>query len=136
MIQRFTGVLLDTEEAGYVARALDLLAQLLAGQRSQPTPKLASVTAKLHKAAENASASGRTGSISGSLRATQHDSDNDADYATVGTGEAARILGCTPGNVRDLARRGRLTVTHTGTRWRFDAQAVIALAERRASKPR
>lgn len=131
MIARVSGVLLDADEASYLARALDLLAKLLAEQRSHPTARLTAVTTKLRKAAENAGDSAR--SVSGTARkiAAQQDSVDDPVHATLGTSEAARILGITPNAARDLARRRRIPAEHTGTRWRFDAAAVIVEAERR-----
>ncbi|WP_235849654.1 helix-turn-helix domain-containing protein [Mycolicibacterium doricum] len=129
-----SGVLLDAEEADYVARALDLLARLLAGQRSHPAARLAAVTAKLRKSTDKTGDS--TQSVSESARefAAQRDSMHDPAYATMGTGDAARILGITPNGARDLARRRRIPARRTGTRWLFDAAAVIVEAERRASK--
>ena len=134
MIARVSGVLLDAEEADYVARALDLLANLLAGQRSHPTPRLAAVTAKLRKTTENTHVSAQSVGETARQFAAQRDPVNDPAHATLGTGDAARILGITPNAARDLARRRRIPARHTGTRWRFDAAAVVVEAERRAAK--
>ena len=77
MIARVAGVLLDADEAAYVARALDLLAQLLAGQRSQPSARLAAVTTKLRKASEPAGACGRSDRTTARFFAPQRDSVDD-----------------------------------------------------------
>ena len=134
MIARVAGVLLDADEAAYVARALDLLAQLLAGQRSQPSARLAAVTTKLRKASEPAGACGRSDRTTARFFAPQRDSVDDPTHAVMGTGDAARLLGITPNAVRDLARRNRLPAHHTGTRWVFDAAAVVGRAERKAAR--
>lgn len=42
----------------------------------------------------------------------------------VSTVEAAAVLGCTPSNVRDLARRGALPAHRTGGRWLLERDAV------------
>lgn len=42
----------------------------------------------------------------------------------VSTVEAATLLGCTAGNVRDLARRGALPAHRTGGRWLFERDGV------------
>jgi len=57
----------------------------------------------------------------------------DAEPHVIGTGDAARRLGITPNAVRDLARRGRIVATRTGTRWRFETRT---LDEYRASQRR
>ncbi|WP_048631165.1 helix-turn-helix domain-containing protein [Mycolicibacterium aurum] len=152
MISAQRGVFITTDDAAYIASALDLVGRLLAEQRdehghptpSQPSPRLAATTAKLHRTVASLAVRDSAGDHAQgseppdqttSVRAPQRDSV-DAGPHVIGTGEAARRLGITPNAVRDLARRGRLAVTHTGTRWRFDARAVHALAEQRASERR
>lgn len=146
------GVFITADDAAYVVHALDLLARLLAEQRdangnpmpSTPTPRLAAMTAKLRRTVDSLALRDKAADHAqcleapdgnASVRAPQYDSV-DAGPHDIGTGDAARRLGITPNAVRDLARRGRLAVTHTGTRWRFDAHAVNALAEQRASQRR
>ncbi|ULN47975.1 helix-turn-helix domain-containing protein [Mycolicibacterium goodii] len=46
--------------------------------------------------------------------------------------EAARILGCTPANLRDLRRRGVLAGQQVGREWLYRADEVHARAERRS----
>jgi excisionase family DNA binding protein len=143
------GVLLNVDDAAYIASALDVMGRLLAEQRhargnptpSQPSARLVATTAKLRRTVDSLTLRDGTAdhaqrpeppAESVSVRALQRNSV-DAGPHVVGTAEAAARLGCTPGNVRDLARRGRLAVTRTGTRWRFDTQA---LDEYRASQRR
>lgn len=105
-----------------------------AGQRSHPAARLAVVTAKLRKTTETAGDSTQSVSETARQFAAQRDSLDDPAHATLGTGDAARILGITPNAARDLARRRRIPARHTGTRWLFDAAAVIVEAEWRAAK--
>lgn len=149
------GVFLDRADAAYLANALDAFAQLLAERRdargnptpSQPSPRLVATMARLHRAvdslavrdvaAEHADhAEGSEPPVeTASVRAVQR-LPMDAGPHDIGTGDAARRLGITPNAVRDLARRGRLDGTRTGTRWRIDAHTVDAYADRRASQRR
>lgn len=136
MIQRFTGILLDVDEAAYIARALELLAQLLAERRSQPTPRLAAVTARLTKTAENGSAATHNGSNRGSSTPSRHDSRHHLDYALISTRDAAAQLETGERNIRDLIHRGRLPARRAGGRWLVDAAAVELRAERKAARRR
>lgn len=134
------GVFVTADDAAYIASALDEFARLMAERRdahgnpapSQPSPRLVAVTAKLHRTVASlaihdpAVDHGRRPKPPAEppdARALQRDS-MDAGPHVIGTGDAARRLGITPNAVRDLARRGRLTVTRTGTRWRFDTRAL------------
>lgn len=140
-------VILDPAEVDYVARALEHLAQVMAERRdengnpspSQPSARLATLTAKLRRAVDSLPvgdmAADHTEQTEPSaqpsdVRALQRDSMHGGRHE-LGTGEAARALGITPGGVRDLARRGRLPARHTGTRWVYPASAVDAEAEHR-----
>ena len=133
-IAALRGVFLDTDEAAYVTEALRLLGRLLVEQRSRPTARLESVTAKLAKAAETGSAATVNGSEGLPLRASDAADRHPRGYATVTPAEAARIIGCGARNVRDLAARGRLPARRTGGRWLLDAAAVAEQAEHRARK--
>lgn len=136
-------VLLDPGETGDVVRALDLLADALGrlrDERGNPTPsrpsaRLAAITEKLRKASAIADVSPSTVSRTVSNVALQPiPVDPRGHVAVMGTGAAARTLGVTPGAVRDLARRKRIPATWTGSRWTFDAAAIVYLAEHRARK--
>jgi hypothetical protein len=142
MIERVTGVLLDPGEAQYLARALVLLEKLLADNHSQPTARLRAVTMKLRKTTETFGATPEsTGSTARNGRAVSpygddfRDDDGRVHNATIGTNEAARILGVTPNAVRDLARRHRLPrAERPDGRWLLDPRVVVALAEQRAAR--
>jgi len=151
-------VLLDPDEAAYVAGALEEFAQLMAERRddrgnpapSQPSARLVSLTAKLRRTAgslvvtdsgadheQSAKPPAQPPERTASVRARQRNSVHSGRHvgaASMGTGQVARCLGITANACRDLARRGRLPARHTGTRWQFDAAAVVALAERRAAQ--
>lgn len=145
-------VILEPHDVDYVARALEEFARLMAERRdtrgrpapSQPSHRLQAVTEKLRGAVDSAGslavgdpAADHPEPIEPSaqpsdVRALQRDSVHGGRHE-LGTGDAARTLGITPGGVRDLARRGRLPARHTGTRWVYPADAVDAEAKHRAA---
>ncbi|WP_197381454.1 helix-turn-helix domain-containing protein [Mycolicibacterium mengxianglii] len=127
-------VLLDHDEAAYIAEALRLLGRLLAEQADQPTARLASLTARLAKAAETGRDATPNGSERLPMRAPGAAGVHARDYATVTVAEAARIIGCGQRNVRDLIRRDRLIARRSGGTWLLDAAAVEAHAARRAAR--
>lgn len=126
-------VLLDSADAAYLAEALQrLCAQLPQGL--SPSGKLGAIHAQLAKAVAYASNQGRDTSVDVREVGEQRDSRHAAAYDLVDSGEASRILGCTPANVRDLARRGRLPRHRAGGRWLYPARSVVVLAEERAAR--
>ncbi|MCV7076984.1 helix-turn-helix domain-containing protein [Mycobacterium szulgai] len=131
-------VLMDAGDADYIARALQLLAQLLRQNRSQPTPRLESVTAQLARSAAAGSTASQNGRNRGGCGASGDDTTHHLDYALLTTGEAARLLACGERNVRDLATRGAIPARRTGDRgrWLVDAAAVVARAERKSARHR
>lgn len=143
-------VILDPGEVDYVARALEHLAELMAGRRdaggnptpSQPSPRLVALTAKLRRTADSLpvgdtpvdhTQGAESSAQPSDVRAPQPVSVHGGRHE-YGTGDAARALGITAAGVRDLARRGRLPARHTGTRWVYPADAVNAEAEHRAAR--
>ena len=128
-IEKVSGVLLDASDADYLARAMKLLAALLAKQGSRPSPRLVDLERRLSRASSDATRSATSGYASGAKDSA--DRDALSAYEFVDTERAANILGCTPGNVRDLARRGRLPAIRSGGRWLYPAAAVVARAESR-----
>jgi hypothetical protein len=130
MIERIAGTLLAPDDADYVFRALKLLSELLGKQGSRPTPRLAEVTAKLGKTVAQADVSGRKTDATARNQGPQADSSDDFGYALISSAEAANILGCSPGNVRDLRRRGVLPARSSGGRWLYKASDVVRRAER------
>ena len=128
MIEKVSGVLLDAADADYLARALALFEEVLAKQGSRPSPRLVDLERRLSRASSDATRSTTSGYVSGAKDSA--DRDALSAYEFVDTERAANILGCTPGNVRDLARRGRLPAVRSGGRWLYPAAAVVARAER------
>lgn len=122
-------VLLDSEAAGYLAEALSRFFAVLSEHGSRPSAQLVDAQAKLRNAAVSASGSARNGSTSVSYVGGRRGSVHSGAYDLVDSGEAARILGCTPANVRDLARRGRLPSHRAGGRWLYPAAAVEQRAQ-------
>lgn len=147
-------LILDRDEVDYVARALEHLDQLMAERRdpdgnptpSQPSARLAALTAKLRRTVDSAEqlAITETGDhhaqraeppvATASVCAPQQDSVHAGPHDDIGTAEAARRLGITPNGVRDLVRRGRLGVRRAGGRWLVDAASVDAHAARKAAR--
>lgn len=132
-------VLLDPGEVEYLARALQTFAKWLRENRSEPTPRLESVTAQLTRCAQSAE-SGSAATSNGSKELPQGASDADARHpkgyaiATVTVAEAARLLGTGERNVRDLAARGRIPARRSGGVWLVDAAAVEARAAAKAAR--
>ena len=124
-IQRVSGVLLDVDDARYVASALDHLCA------TGPQPaRLAHIAKQLRKAVANASPAA-------SLRASQRDSSQSANcgtYDLLTAGEVAEALDCTLANVRDLRRRGQLPAHRAGREFLYPALPVLARAERKAQR--
>lgn len=128
------GVFITADDAAYIAEALRLLGRLMAEQRAQPSARLVTATTKLAKAAESGGATAPNGSRSLPLRASDADGVHHPGYASMSTGDAARLLDCGPRNVRDLMRRGRLVGRRSGGRWLVDAASVEAHAARKAAR--
>ena len=124
-------VLLDGDDARYLLRVLDQFVSVHASQGLAPNETLKAAKAKLAKAVASASDSGRNACVDVRLLGDQQDSPHTKPYDLLDTGEAASILGCTPANVRDLARRGSLRGHRAGGRWLYPAASVVARAERR-----
>ncbi len=127
-------VVLDSSDASYLAEALGRLSDALAEHGLRPSEQLSAMRVKLAKACANASDASKDTSVDVSKVGAQWDSAHTAAYDLVDSNEAARILGCTPANVRDLARRGRLPRHRAGGRWVYPARSVEQLAARRGAK--
>lgn len=128
-------VLLDADDADYLARALAMLPPLLTETRRTPAPRLLAVIAAFTKtsaaAVDSARNAIRTDSGGPGCASTPPDPGEPEPYAsTVDTATAARILGISPSAVRQLAQRGRLPARRPAGRWLYDAAAVVARAER------
>lgn len=126
-------VLLDSAEALYLSEALARLCGALGEHGLRPSARLEALQDKLTKACASASDSGRDTCVGVREVGDGQVSGHAGAYDLLDSAEAAAILGCTPANVRDLARRGRLAAHRAGRGWVYPARAVIALAERRAA---
>lgn len=118
------GVVLEVSEAAVLVAAIDDLC-LRTGR--QPSGRLGVILAKMRKSVAK---TGDSTPKTASLRDNSADPGEHCAYDLVSTGEAARILGCTPNNVRDLRRRGQLPAHHTGTRWLYPLRVVAARANK------
>lgn len=121
------GVLLEVSEAEVLVATIEDLCRRTG---RQPSGRLGPIVAKMRKVVAN---TGDSDTKTASLLGNTADSGQSSAYDLVTTGEAARIIGCTPNNVRDLRRRGQLPAHHTGTRWLYPLRMVEARAERQAA---
>lgn len=111
-IRRLDGVFVDSEDARKIVRALRLFHGMLPKVGSRPTEEFEELLARLGTA------------VHASIPAVHASESTDGahslqsfDHEFVDTITAARVLGCTPGNVRDRARRGTLPAVQVGGRW-------------------
>lgn len=126
MITHLRGALLEADDLDYVCRAMELLESVLVKQHCTPTARLRSVTAKLRETQALLASEHQT---QDGCAASSAESWNAAGHASISTAEAARILGCSLANVRDLVSRGRLPAERVGGRWAIDLAAVVRRAE-------
>lgn len=132
--QPIRGVYIDADDAVMVVRLLgdydEHLRSIPNGRPLGPRP----LRLKAELAAASARVSGQPSNVSSnvSLTVTVTDSVQDPVYALIDSGQAAAVLGCTPGNVRDLARRGRLAARRAGGRWVYSLLDVERIAAERA----
>lgn len=122
-------VLVDGADAQLLLKMFDALRT-----RGPITALAADLEARLRKAVVRVSENTANTDVDVRKVDEQQDSGDIAPYDLVDTAEAARILGCTPGNVRDLARRGRIPRHRAGGRWVYPARSVVIRAERQAAK--
>lgn len=127
-------VVLDVEDAAFLAEALRHDFAALQGCGIRPSPRVSLLQTTLAKSVADASESTQNTGADARCVGAQHDSGDTALYDLVDTQGAARILGCSQSNVRDLGRRGQLPRHRAGRGWVYPAAAVIARAERRAAK--
>ncbi len=120
------GVFLTLDDATYLA---DLLDRVCASTR--PSARLTLLAGQMRNASQSlapAQAKDLRGLVS------RPDPRQHATYDLVDVKEAARILGCTPANVRDLIARGRLAGHRAGRNWLLPARLVVERAERQAAR--
>lgn len=125
---RREALLIDPALVPYVARALDLL---LADRRRDGLVPVED----LQQLADEAAAIAATDEIrrSGSVEVPSVAGGGSDAVRWVDVTGAASHLGCTPENVRKLARRGSIRGVGGGRggEWRLDADSVAEYAERR-----
>lgn len=130
MIERISGVLIDEGDVDFLIRMFEQLPK----HGIRVVGALAEFESKLRKACAHARHSDRDTLPDVRKVDSQPDSGHVALYDLVDSAEAARILGCTAANVRDLARRGRIPRHRAGRGWVYPAASVVALAEKRAAR--
>ncbi|MDV8065539.1 DNA-binding protein [Rhodococcus sp. IEGM 1366] len=104
-IRRVDGVMLSPDDAYTLAESLRLFGMVLSRQGSRLTPRIERLRTQLVIAADaRTDAETRTSvPVDDWLPLSAHD--------LFDTDTAARVLGCSAGNVRDLARRGHYRLT-------------------------
>ncbi len=126
------GVLLDLDDAQYVSRALaHLVAEINADRGRVASARLVAVTERLARACETARRATPAASNVASSAVADPPPPDDSPYEWITSVEAARILGCTPANVRDRAGRGTLPARRAGGRWVLPAAAIEWIAQSR-----
>lgn len=120
------GVFLTVDDATYLADALDRVCATML-----PAPRLAYLTGQLRKSCHSLAPT-QAKDLRG--LASRPDPRHHATYDLVDVKEAARILGCTPSNVRDLIARGRLAAHRAGRSWLLPARTVVEYAEQRDTR--
>lgn len=123
------GVFIDLDEARYLVEVLEQAARI-----GRPSARVADVTRRLRRTCDKAAAASATANESANGRDTQPNTGDIRAHDLLTAGEAARVIGCTPANVRWLRQRGHLPAHRAGSRWLYPAAAVIGYAERRAAR--
>lgn len=123
-IQRFSGVVLDLDEARTLLEVLENASRV-----SRPGARAQDITRRLRSACGDATKTARRGALPTDLRQLSvHD--------LLTAGEAALIIGCGVANVRYLRARNHLRACRVGSRWLYPAEPVVVYAERKAARLR
>jgi hypothetical protein len=128
VIQRVTGVLLDTDEARYLVEVLEHAVRI-----ARPSARVADITRRLRRTVDAANAAAN-GNANG--RAPEPDPGHIRAHDLLTAGDAARVIECTTANIRWLRQHGHLPAHRAGNRFLYPAAAVVEYAEHRASKRR
>lgn len=124
------GVVFDLEDAQFVARALAHLVGEIDRDRGRvASARLTAVAERVRRACENASRTAGSASRGASSALAEPEPPDHGPYDWITAAEAARVLGCTPSNVRDRARRGTLPARRAGGRWVLPAAAIERAAQ-------
>lgn len=129
MIQRFTGILIDVEEAGFLADVLEHAARI-----GGPSPKVDHLIRRLRRAVGEAGLASGGANETANIKRPQPDPGHLRAYDLLAAADAARIIGCSTANVRYLRARGHLPAHRAGSRWLYPAAPVVEYAERRAKR--
>lgn len=129
MIQRFSGVLLDMQEAAYLADVLEHAARI-----GRPSARVDDLIRRLRRVVGEPGAPSADANGIGKECATQPDPGHLRAYDLLAAAEAARIIGCSTANVRYLRARGHLPAHRAGSRWLYPAAPVVEYAERKAAR--
>lgn len=130
------GVLLTRAEVEFIAVALTRLSEVAFQANQRVHPAVVDMRDKLRHAVTVSPADADAGT---SVQETAWFQDVSYDYVHhehVDTAEAARIIGCSAANVRDLCRRGVLPSRRSGHRWLPYAHAVQQYADYRRRRLR
>ncbi len=125
-IQRFDhAVLITPATAQTLVAALRAMEQLYRTRGARLTPALRSIVAQLDEAAAPAeSPTGAPTDVDASTPVPRGAWLPLSAHDLLTADEAADLLGCTPNNVRDLARRGALPAHRSGGRWLLEREGV------------
>jgi len=125
-VQRFDhAVMLSPVAVRTVVAGLRALEQLGRTRGARLTPALRAICAQLDEAAAVPELStGAPTDVDASTPAPRSAWLPLSGHDLLTADEAADLLGCTPNNVRDLARRGALPGHRTGGRWLLERDAV------------
>lgn len=126
-IQRFSGVLLDDDEARYLAEVLEHAARI-----GRPSARVDDLIRRLRRVVRTSADANETQTGC----AKNPDPGHLRAYDLLGAAEAARIIGCTTANVRYLRQHGHLPAHRAGSRWLYPAATVVEYAERKAARGR
>ncbi|ORV65301.1 hypothetical protein AWC03_02840 [Mycobacterium europaeum] len=130
-IQRFSGVLLDLDEADYLADVLEHAARL-----GRPSARVDDLIRRLRREVGKSEAPSADANKNVSARANQPDPGQVRAHDLLTAAEAAAVIGCSGANVRYLRAHGHLPAHRAGSRWLYPAAPVVEYAEHRASKRR
>jgi excisionase family DNA binding protein len=112
-------VLLTPGAARVLVELVNRYAQTLRTRGARFTPGVAALLAQLEEVTADAGTDANARTPVG-----QHHWQALSAHDLLSTMEAAALLGCSAGNVRDLARRGALPAHRSGGRWLLERDAV------------
>lgn len=127
------GVYLDAADAGLIVQLIDAFGTHQRNTGGRPLHgRVLALRAELSR--PNARVSDLAQNVSSNVSpvGVQRDPVQSGLYALIDSSQAAAILGCTTGNVRDLARRGQIAARRVAGRWAYNGLDVERIAAERA----